>query len=146
MLVLKEHRQAIKSRRGFTLVELLVVIGIIALLISILLPALTKARRQANTIACALNLRQILMAMQIYVSQNNGYIPGGPNTTGAFLFIPTPNDGYPTFGGDVDGPYSETNCPEISQDWDWQAPLAKVMGVQFNEARIWRPELSDSTF
>lgn len=63
------------SQEGFTLVELLVVIGIIALLISILLPTLTKAREAANRAACLANLHQIDQLLEIYAAQNKDQVP-----------------------------------------------------------------------
>ena len=62
-------------RRAFTLVELLVVIGIIALLISILLPSLSRAREQGNKIACLSNMRQIGNAIIMYTNANKGWFP-----------------------------------------------------------------------
>ncbi|HVT90421.1 MAG TPA: prepilin-type N-terminal cleavage/methylation domain-containing protein [Tepidisphaeraceae bacterium] len=64
-----------KQRRGFSLVELLVVIGIVAVLMSILLPALRKARLAAEQTACASNLRQIGSAILMYVNENHQHLP-----------------------------------------------------------------------
>ncbi|HUB24346.1 MAG TPA: DUF1559 domain-containing protein [Tepidisphaeraceae bacterium] len=88
------------AKAGFTLVELLVVIGIIALLIAILLPALNRAREQANLIKCQANLRSLGEAIQIYAYNTKGLLPfgyydGGENVnTGTLTF----NSNYATNG------------------------------------------------
>src|SRR3954467_3815412 len=101
------------QRTAFTLVELLVVIGIIALLISILLPSLAKARRAANTVKCAANLRSILQGMQIYAAQNNGAIPGSAWTTARYVYSDVASatfaQGYSSSSG---------NYATVCQIWD----------------------------
>jgi prepilin-type N-terminal cleavage/methylation domain-containing protein/prepilin-type processing-associated H-X9-DG protein len=62
-------------RRGFTLVELLVVIGILAVLVALLLPALSAARRKAQGAACQSNLRQLGLAIALYTQDHDGVMP-----------------------------------------------------------------------
>jgi prepilin-type N-terminal cleavage/methylation domain-containing protein/prepilin-type processing-associated H-X9-DG protein len=81
-------RNETSKRSGFTLVELLVVIGIIALLISILIPTLSRARQQATGIKCAAQMRGIGQQIMIYANNNKGWLypvkmsTGTPPTTG----------------------------------------------------------------
>jgi prepilin-type N-terminal cleavage/methylation domain-containing protein/prepilin-type processing-associated H-X9-DG protein len=123
--------QSDRAKRGFTLVELLVVIGIIALLISILLPALAKARAEAQTIKCLANLRGMAQAMQMYVTDNKGWLPGSGYTTGSVFFNES--------GGTWTQSTTVTNGNMASVPilpTDWMLPLLQEMGIKLKTMTI----------
>ena len=116
------------GRVGFTLVELLVVIGIIALLISILLPALGKAREQAKNTMCLSNLRSLGQIYQIYANQNKDYIPigypDGQPWAGYFIWNQT---NYPLMGclfaTNLLGNGQAFYCPaQLDPRFQWNTP------------------------
>jgi prepilin-type N-terminal cleavage/methylation domain-containing protein/prepilin-type processing-associated H-X9-DG protein len=107
----RTRRQPRVRCAGFTLVELLVVIGIIALLVGILLPTLGRARESANTVKCMANMRQMGQAMMIYVGESKGVLPIG---------------------------YVENNDPTDNGTYrgdglDWTTLLMKIMVKRFSE-------------
>jgi prepilin-type N-terminal cleavage/methylation domain-containing protein/prepilin-type processing-associated H-X9-DG protein len=109
-----------RNRSGFTLVELLVVIGIIALLISILLPALGKAREAANAIKCSSNLHAIGQGVAIYESEFHGMIPAsnwyyGLQIINGVQSPTTPTAGYVHWSAMIfAGGRHLTNVPDLS--------------------------------
>jgi prepilin-type N-terminal cleavage/methylation domain-containing protein/prepilin-type processing-associated H-X9-DG protein len=128
---------------GFTLIELLVVIAVIALLVAILVPALTRVRNQARAVACQSNLRQWGQILAMYTQQNDGYLPYGSWAVAIWLL-------RGKMPREVDDPEVPTRqhlvyaegircCPMATQD----PPGARArVGLNVYDGSHWRFELS----
>jgi len=87
------------GKRAFTLIELLVVVAIIVILIAILLPSLSKARKQAGNVVCLNNLKQIITATLIYADMNAGRIYATPEPSNLHFAMPQGHIASPDNGG-----------------------------------------------
>jgi prepilin-type processing-associated H-X9-DG protein len=127
------------SKRAFRLVELLVVIGIIAVLISILLPALGRARKQANMVSCQSNLKQIGQVITIYLNENRQTMPNAINYDFDY-----PGTGFPT-AGKLNNPATSTGPVYLQQFLERALPPARpANGTDKGKVnQIWRcPEVN----
>jgi prepilin-type N-terminal cleavage/methylation domain-containing protein/prepilin-type processing-associated H-X9-DG protein len=140
--IISERKAAFARRGAFTLIELLVVISIIALLISILLPALAMAKKEAQTVACAANLHSIGQAMMEYAESWQGAIVGSPVTSGIAMWKDVLQSSTLSTGnvGGVTIPYGDSYCPNIVQNYDWVTPLANEMGLHYKPKNLDDPE------
>src|SRR4051794_32112589 len=117
---IRRFRAPMAREHGFTLVELLVVIGIIAVLIGILMPALGKARKSANAVACMSNLRQLTIAMISYADGNKGFTMPFDETPGCYWHHRlAPYLGDKRYAGDADAAEKIMSrvmlCPEATR-------------------------------
>lgn len=136
----------VARRRGFTLIELLVVVAILAVLVSILLPALNGARQQAKSTACLANMRSLGLAVHLYVQDNNdrfpsfGYVHGGESDPEK-SWITTLAHEYGQSGGDTSGSGAGTHLRSAVKDIRRCPSDRSVYFEQprlFGSAKLWR--------
>lgn len=116
-----------RQKRGFTLIELLVVVGIIALLAAILFPVFLAARGRAKATTCASNLRQLHLALSLYVADNGGYLP--PYYTGTHRQI-TRGDGTTFILPDQSGDLVAGVAPYVQAADIWFCPNDPFAGQE----------------
>lgn len=152
-----ETRGALRGKRGvcaFTLLELLVTISILALLMGVLLPALSRSRHEAKLTACRAGLQQIGVAIGAYTVESGGYLPYGPKSpppsatnfyplTGNVTSLISLQNGSPVGLGLLLADYLNAKkdilfCPGADVTWDTQESLAAVGKAQVESSYYYR--------
>ncbi|HAI11115.1 MAG TPA: hypothetical protein DCM28_05380 [Phycisphaerales bacterium] len=138
---------------AFTLIELLVVISIISLLVSILLPALASARKNAQAIACLSNQRQLYLAQRMYADAYNGYFAQAKMTSNGYNATSTKRSIWSFLTSEfIDGSHNELyydDLPEVYRCTTWPRAWYDLdhsrMGIGMNATPM-RPDSTASVF